>query len=61
MMIKNPDRDYLNNIRTAIRDNDGYCPCVLQRNEDTKCPCRNFRDKNICHCGLYVEDKNENS
>lgn len=44
----------------AIEENDGYCPCAIFKNEDTKCMCKDFRDQieqgisGKCHCGLYV-------
>lgn len=56
-MIKNPDPIVLKNIIEAIKANNGYCPCVLQRNEDTKCPCLKFRNTQYCCCGLYTEGK----
>lgn len=62
-MIKvttNPDKDLVKEIRRKIRENDGYCPCSIQQNEDTKCMCKEFREQidneisGECHCGLYV-------
>lgn len=46
-------------ILQKVKENDGYCPCKPQRNGDTKCMCKEFRDKidkreaGKCHCGLY--------
>lgn len=57
MMIRNPDKEFLNKILKAIKENDGYCPCVLYKNEDTICPCKEFRENKKCHCKLYVEEK----
>jgi hypothetical protein len=32
----------------------GHCVCSI----DFPCPCKFFRDKNICHCaGEYVDTK----
>ncbi len=45
-------------MHEAIRANDGYCPCRLEKTQDTKCICKEFleQDKNgPCHCGLYVK------
>lgn len=53
--ILNPDPNELGFIRSSIRNNDGYCPCALDRSEDTKCPCKAFREGEGCQCGLYVE------
>lgn len=44
----------------AVKNNGGYCPCMLEKNEDTKCPCKKFREQNEpgeCHCGRYVKVK----
>lgn len=42
-------------IAQAVKDNDGYCPCMRKRTPDTKCMCKKFREQKlgICHCGLY--------
>lgn len=53
------DMDTVKAIQTAIVENGGYCPCSLDKTKDTKCMCKEFRDKvksgevAICHCGLY--------
>jgi len=44
----------------ALKANDGYCPCALERNEDTKCMCKEFREsqeEGVCHCGRYRKIK----
>lgn len=55
----NPDKEYADEIIRKIRENDGYCPCRLQKNEDTKCMCKEFREmeEGTCHCGLYIKVK----
>lgn len=42
-------------IMSALRKNDGYCPCRREKTEDTRCMCKNFREQESgsCHCGLY--------
>lgn len=43
-------------VQKAIRENDGYCICSLEKTEDTKCLCKAFREQEVgttCHCGLY--------
>lgn len=32
-----------------------YCPCVVEENEDTSCPCREKRINNHCCCNLYID------
>lgn len=54
-MVLNPDMDERTEILEDIEALGGYCPCSLVRNEDTKCPCKQFREEGKCHCGLYVE------
>lgn len=51
----NPDKELVQEIREAIKNNDGYCPCQLEKNERTKCICKNFieSEDEWCHCGLY--------
>lgn len=50
-------------IREALRQNDGYCPCVYESKgkEEYRCPCQRFREEayigDTCHCGLYVKDE----
>lgn len=56
-MIRNPNETALKTILEAIKDCNGFCPCVLQQTKDTKCPCKKFREKQECCCGLYVEEK----
>lgn len=36
-----------------------YCPCSIIRNEDTICPCKEFREmeEGTCHCQLYSKEK----
>lgn len=59
MRIKlNPDVELVAEIRQALKDNDGYCPCRLEKTEDNKCMCKEFRDmeRGECHCGLYIKE-----
>ena len=59
-MIKvSSDANHVENIRMKLKENNGYCPCSLIRNEDTKCMCKEFREteEGECHCGLYVKTK----
>lgn len=55
-MILNPDKESVKYILDRIKANNGYCPCTLVENEDTKCKCKEMREQNICHCNLYVEE-----
>ena len=55
----NPDKEYVKEVKSMLKANSGYCPCVLVKNEDTKCMCKEFRemDEGMCHCGLYIKHK----
>ena len=61
-MIKiklNPDEKLVEEVRMALKENSGYCPCAILKNDDTKCMCKDFRLQiaygipGKCHCGLY--------
>ena len=44
-MIKlNPDKEYVKEIRQAIKENDGFCCCKLLKTIENKCPCLDFRE-----------------
>ena len=47
-----PNTDH---IAAAIKANEGYCICAVEKNPDTKCMCKDFREqeKGKCHCELY--------
>lgn len=55
----NDDLELVKKIRNKLKENNGYCPCRLDKNEDTKCMCKEFRDQisrneqGYCYCGLY--------
>ena len=42
-------------IKALVRANDGYCPCMVNKTPDTKCPCKDFREmeSGVCHCGRF--------
>ncbi len=59
-MIKlNKDKEFVDSIKEKLKENNGFCPCKLVKNEDTKCMCKEFREQTEgeCHCGLYVKVK----
>lgn len=54
----NEDSKQVTKIRTALKNNGGYCPCKIDKNNSTKCICEDFRNKTdsgFCHCGLYYK------
>lgn len=58
-IIQNPDSEYVKEVRDRLKENQGYCPCVLVKTDDTKCMCKEFREmeSGMCHCGLYIKVK----
>ena len=59
----NPDKEVVATGKEGLKQTGGYCPCRLERTEDTKCMCKEFRDqiadpnfKGFCHCYLYYKD-----
>ena len=59
----NEDKEMVNAIREGLKRTGGYCPCRLERTEENKCICKEFRDqiadpefKGYCHCLLYYKD-----
>lgn len=56
----NPDRNISAAISKAVSDNGGYCVCVVERNEDTKCMCKEFKEQltpGYCHCELFYKEE----
>ena len=54
----NSDKALVDEIKFRLSENDGYCPCAVVKNDDTKCMCKEFREQitpGECHCGLYVK------
>ena len=61
---KNPDTEFYNKITQAVKNNDGYCPCMLQKTEDTKCMCKAFREQKtegFCHCKRFIKTEVNNN
>lgn len=52
----NPDKQLVEVIREGLKQRDGHCPCLVDKTEDTKCPCKVFRETKDCHCGLYITE-----
>jgi ferredoxin-thioredoxin reductase catalytic subunit len=61
IIVNKEDKDLVDLIRQTLKQNGGYCPCALFKNEDTKCMCKDFKEQEegVCHCGLYIKIKQE--
>ena len=65
MKIKlNENKEVVETVKEGLKRTGGYCPCLLVKNEDTKCMCKDFREKiadpdyeGYCHCFLYYKEK----
>ena len=60
----NPDEEVVKLIKEGLAKKGGYCPCRLEKTEDNKCMCKEFRDQikgpdveGYCHCMLYYKEK----
>lgn len=53
----NPDREFVREMKKAIKNNNGFCPEALEKTKDSKCMCRDFREMEhgTCACGLYTK------
>ena len=61
----NEDKEVVKNIKEGLKRTGGYCPCRLERIEENKCMCKEFREQikdpnfeGYCHCLLYDKDNN---
>ena len=60
----NENKELVAKIKEGLKMKDGYCPCRLQKLEEYKCICEEFKqqiaDPNFegyCHCKLYYKSK----
>ena len=56
-MKLNPEIQIVKLIQRGLEKKGGYCPCLILKNEDTKCPCKDVRETYECRCGLFVKEK----
>lgn len=59
MAIRTSDnKELVEEIKTKLKENGGFCPCRLERTPDTKCMCKEFREQESgeCHCGLFIKE-----
>lgn len=61
-IILNSDKNIVKQVKEKLRENNGFCPCRIEKTLDTKCMCKEFRDQiergvaGECHCGLYIAE-----
>lgn len=56
----NPDKNYVDIIIKGLEKKNGHCPCRLEVNDSTLCPCDEFLNEGICKCKLYVSIEESN-
>ncbi len=64
-ITENPDKEVVNAIRQGLKTTGGYCPCRIEKTEENKCMCKEFREQikddnfeGYCHCMLYYKSLN---
>ena len=60
----NEDKDVVRQLNEGLKAKGGYCPCRLDKSEENKCICKEFREQiadpdfeGYCHCMLYYKSK----
>ncbi len=60
----NEDAETVRIVKEGLERTGGYCPCPLERTEENKCICKEFREQikdpdfeGYCHCMLYYKSK----
>lgn len=56
----NPDKNYVDMIIRGIQAKNGHCPCRVNIDDTTLCPCDEFVQKGICKCKLFVSERDIN-
>jgi len=56
-MILNPNKKKAREVAMKVLENNKYCPCMIVKNQDTKCPCKDKREKEICICELFIKEE----
>lgn len=50
----NPDKKYVSVILEGLQKKGGHCPCRVNVDDSTLCPCDEFIQEGICKCKLYL-------
>ena len=60
----NENEQLVQSVKEGLKRTGGYCPCRLERTEDNKCMCKEFRAQiadpdfeGYCHCLLYYKER----
>lgn len=55
----NKNKNYVLKIIDGIEKKEGHCPCRLNVDNTTLCPCDEFIKDGICKCKLFIPLNNE--
>lgn len=55
----NKDKNYVLKIIDGIEKKEGHCPCRLNVDNTTLCPCDEFVKDGVCKCKLFITIDNE--
>ena len=58
----NPNKKLVETIVEGLQRKDGHCPCRINVDDTTLCPCDEFIKTGICKCKLFIsieEEKND--
>ena len=60
----NPDENIVKVIKEGLEKKGGYCPCRMEKKEEYKCVCEEFKSQikdpdfeGFCHCMLYYKEE----
>ena len=60
----NDNQEIVQSVKEGLKRTGGYCPCRIQRTEEYRCMCDEFKKQiadpdfeGYCHCLLYYKEK----
>ena len=60
----NEDKAIVETVKEGLKRTGGYCPCRLERSDENKCICEEFKAQmadpdfeGYCHCMLYYKER----
>ena len=63
-VILNSDEEIVKTIKEGLKQTGGYCPCRVERTDENKCMCEEFKAQiadpdfeGYCQCMLYYKSK----
>ena len=58
-IVPNPDKAKYDEETEAVKANDGYCPCRIEKIPENKCLCQEFRHckvaNQLCLCQRFMK------